>query len=104
MNDVTGLFEQVDMLDVKKKDYMSLKQKYTGPDSGMAQLMKREAENIQRQRERISELRDYKAIMRSLKETNLVKRRTLEDVLQGSNNNQPQTGNADTESQQHRQE
>ena len=36
MNDVTGLFEQVDMLDVKKKDYMSLKQKYTGPDSGIA--------------------------------------------------------------------
>ena len=36
MNDMTGLFEQVDMLDVRKKDYMSLKQKYTGPDSGMA--------------------------------------------------------------------
>ena len=66
--------------------------------------MKREAENIQRQRERISELRDYKAIMRSLKDTNSVKRRTLEDVLQASNNNQPQTGNAETESQQQRQE
>ena len=104
MNDMTGLFEQVDMLDVRKKDYMSLKQKYTGPDSGMAQLMKREAENIQRQRERISELRDYKAIMRSLKDTNSVKRRTLEDVLQASNNNQPQTGNGETESQQQRQE
>ena len=53
MNDVTGLLEQVDMLEVRKNEYLALKQKYTGKDSGLANLVKREAENIQKQRERI---------------------------------------------------
>ena len=46
MNDATGMLEQVDLLEAKKSQYLKLKQKYTGKDSGMAQLAKREAENI----------------------------------------------------------
>lgn len=48
MNDVTGLFEQVDLLEVKKNQYLALKQKYAGRDSGIASLVRREAENIQK--------------------------------------------------------
>ena len=69
MNDVTGRFEQVDLLEVKKNQYLALKQKYAGKDSGIASLVRREAENIQKQRERISELKDFKTMMRTLKQT-----------------------------------
>ncbi len=44
-----------------------MKQKYAGKDSGIKQLMRREAENIQKQRERINELKDFKSVMRELK-------------------------------------
>ena len=35
----------------------------------MAQLMRREAENIQKQRARINELKDFKSMMKNLKKT-----------------------------------
>ena len=69
MNDVTGLFEQVDLLEVKKNQYLALKQKYSGKDSGIASLVKREAENIQKQRERINELKYFKSMMHKTKQT-----------------------------------
>lgn len=68
MNDVTGLFEQVDLLEVKKNQYLALKQKYSGKDSGIASLVRREAENIQKQRERINELKYFKSMMHKTKQ------------------------------------
>ena len=69
MNDVTGLHEQVDLLEIQNNQYLARKQKYAGKDSGLAQLARREAENIQRQRERINELKDFKTMMRTLKQS-----------------------------------
>lgn len=46
MNLETGKLEHIDMLMEKKNSYLALKQKYTGKDSDMQQLMKREAQNI----------------------------------------------------------
>lgn len=46
-----------------------MKRKYAGKDSGMAQLARREAENIQKQRERINELKDFKSMMKNLKQS-----------------------------------
>ena len=67
INEASGFAEQVDLDELKNNKYLALKHKYTGKDSGMSQLRKREAENIQRQRERISELKDFKSVMRALK-------------------------------------
>lgn len=57
------------MLLEKKNSYLALKRKYAGKDSDMAQLMRREAENIQKQRARINELKDFKSMMKNLKKT-----------------------------------
>jgi len=48
MNDETGKLEQIDLLMERKNSYLALKRKYAGKDSDMAQLMRREAENIQK--------------------------------------------------------
>ena len=69
LNEETGKLENIDLLMEKKNTYLALKRKYAGKDSDMAQLMRREAENIQKQRARINELKDFKSMMKNLKKT-----------------------------------
>lgn len=63
VNEMTGETELIDVLKEKKDEYLALKKKYAGKDSSMRKLLRREAENIQRQRARITELKDFKAVM-----------------------------------------
>lgn len=46
MNEATGLLEAVDLHKLRQNKYLELKQKYTGTNSRIAVLAKKEAENI----------------------------------------------------------
>lgn len=46
LNEATGLVEQFNKDEQKKNQYLVLKQKYAGKESGLALIYKKEAENI----------------------------------------------------------